>query len=309
MRKFATAIALLIAGTTAAEAGLIDTFTRSDGGTITDSVGMTEVSSYDYVERGNTPGQAIPIGTAEISNNQLLITGSQQTTTPVAVSNTGGAYLSGSDHADVRVEADLAFQTVGPDPTGVAGANGNKFNNTFLLMLRSRVGQSFATNAAIENGLVAIEFAPNADLLIREQRPALTTVISRNYFTNAGPVREPLATGVLPATFGSGSFDVNGNGYLDANEPFHFAAELIGTQLKIFINGAQYGVTYSVVGTSAAAGQLSGIGLHKNRIGGTNVVASNILLDNLAVTPIPEPTSAMLLEMVLAGLLIRRSNR
>jgi hypothetical protein len=66
-------------------------------------------------------------------------------------------------------------------------------------MLRSRSGQSFATNVAIETGLVAIELAPTADLLIREQRPALTSVISRNYFSNAAPVREPLP-GVLPAT-------------------------------------------------------------------------------------------------------------
>jgi hypothetical protein len=87
---------------------------------------------------------------------------------------------------------------------------------------------------------------------------------------------------------------------LDADEPIHFAAELQGTLLKIFINGTQYGVNYTVANTSAAAGQINGIGLHKNRIGGTNVVASNILLDNLDVTPVPEPTALFL---VLVGLL------
>lgn len=300
MKRFVTLVMLSMGAVGTAQAGLIDTFTRTDGGTITDSVGGSEASGYDYIERGNTPGQAIPIGTAEITDNKLLVTGSLQTITPVAASNTGGVYIDGYDHADVRVAADLAFATVGPGPNGTAGNAGNKFNNTFLLMLRSRSGQSFATNAAIETGLVAIELAPTADLLIREQRPALTSVISRNYFSNAAPLREPLP-GVLPATYGSGPFDVNQNGYLDAEEPIHFAAELQGTLLKIFINGTQYGVNYTVANTSAAAGQINGIGLHKNRIGGTNVVASNILLDNLDVTPVPEPTALALVLISLLG--------
>lgn len=258
------------------------------------------------MERGNTAAQSIPIGTAEISNNQLLITGSNQTTTPVATSNSGGAYLAGSNAPDVRVGANVAFVLVGAAPNGTTGNAGNKFNNTFLLMLRSRGAQNFGTASATEDGLVAIEFAPTADLLIREQRTgSLGTVISRNYFTNAGPVREPLPS-ILPATYGAGSFDVNQNGYLEENEPFHLEAELIGTTLKIYINGAQYGVNYAVTNTAATAGQLSGIGLHKNRIGGTNVVVSNILIDNLDATPLPEPGSVALAALSIAGFVVVR---
>jgi hypothetical protein len=298
-----------------ARAGIIDSFSRSDVSPVNDSLGATEVGSLDYVERGNTAGQAVPIGTAEIINNQLLITGSNQTTTPNASANSGGAYLSGSDIPELRVGADIAFTLVGAAPNGTAGDAGNKFQNTFLLMLRSRAGQNFAAANAAENGLVAIEFNPNADLLIREQRNAvLTTVISRNYFTNAGPVREPIASpnpNALPATYGSGTFDINRNGYLDADEPIHFEALLVGTSLKVFINGLQYGVDYAVTHTAAPSGQLSGIGLHKNRIGGTNAVVNNILVDNLDVTVVPEPTSIALVAAIgcIAAMFITRSRR
>lgn len=203
-----------------------------------------------------------------------------------------------------KLGADIAFALVGPAPNGTAGAAGNKFNNTFLLMLRSRPGQNFAAANAAEDGLVAIEFNPNADLLVREQRAgALATVISRNYFTNAAPVREPIASPnpyALPATYGSGTFDINRNGFLDADEPIHFEALLFGTSLKIFVNGLQYGVDYTVNNTAASSGQLNGIGLHKNRIGGTNIVVSNILVDNLEITAIPEPTTATCLALMCA---------
>lgn len=290
------------------QAAIIDTFTRTDNSPVTDSLGGTEVSGYDYIERGNTAAQLIPVGTAEISNNQLLITGSNQTATPVATSNTGGAYLATSNIPDLRVGMDVAFVLVGDAPSGTAGANANKFNNTFLLMLRSRAAQNFGTASATEDGLIAIEFNPNADLLIREQRSgALATVISRNYFTNAGPVREPLTGGLLPATYGAGPFDVNRNGFLDADEPFHLEAELIGNSLKIFVNGTQYGVNYTVTNTAASAGQFSGIGLHKNRLGGANVVVSNILIDNLDISPIPEPASSILVSCLIFGVLFHRS--
>jgi len=310
MKRFTCAVLLCLAIAGASQGAMIDTFTRTDASPVTDSLGATEVDGYDYVERGNTAAQSIPIGTAQISNNQLLITGSNQTTTPVSTSNTGGAYLAASNFPDVRVGVDVAFVLVGDAPSGVAGNAANKFNNTFMLMLRSRAAQNFGAASANEDGLVAIEFNPNADLLIREQRnAALGTVISRNYFTNAAPVREPLAAGLLPATYGSGPFDVNQNGYLEADEPFHLEAELVGTSLKIFVNGQQYGVNYTVTNTGAVAGQLNGIGLHKNRIGGTNIVVSNILIDNLEVTPIPEPATAALAAFSLVGLAIAGRRR
>ncbi|MGD9634375.1 MAG: hypothetical protein AB7U97_13930, partial [Pirellulales bacterium] len=174
-------------------------------------------------------------------------------------------------------------------------------------MLRSRVGQNFGTGVAAHAGLVAIELNPNGDILIREQVPTtgLTFIQNTNPFTGASPVRQPLP-GILPANFGSGTFDVNQNGYLEANEPIHFEAELVGTSLKLFINGQQYGNTSTLALTGAAAGQVNGIGLHKNRLGSTLLVGSNILIDNLDVSPVPEPSALSAFVGGLCVCLVRR---
>jgi len=291
----------LLCAVHSADAGLIDTFTRTDGAPVTDSLGTSEVGGFAYVERGNNASGSTVDGTAEISNNQLLITGANQTTS-AAYLNVGGAYLSGYDSADVKVGLDLAFVLVGNPPSGSNLANDNRFNNTFLLMLRSRVGQNFGTGVAEHAGLVAIELDPNGDILVREQRATtgLVSVLNLNPFTGATAVRQPLP-GVLPATYGSGPFDVNQNGYLDADEPIRFEAELIGTSLKLFVNGLQYGNTATLAQTAVAAGQVNGIGLHKNRIGSAFLVGSNILVDNLEVTPVPEPAT---LASCLGGLAV-----
>lgn len=104
MRFLAIATALWIAAAQDANAALIDTFTRTDLSPLTDSLSSTESGGFDYVERGNTASQSIPVGTAEVTGgSQLLITGSNQTIAPVSSSNTGGAYLSGSDFPSVQV--------------------------------------------------------------------------------------------------------------------------------------------------------------------------------------------------------------
>jgi hypothetical protein len=291
MRLAATFSIVFWCAAQSASAGLIDTFTRSDVSPVTDSLGTTEAGGFVYVERGNNASGSTVDGTAEISNNKLLITGAQQTTS-AAYLNVGGTYLSGYNSADAKVGLDLAFVLTGNAPSGMNLANDNRFNNTFLLMLRSRVGQNFGTGVAEHAGLVAIELDPNGDILVREQRATtgLASVQNLNPFTGAAAVRQPLP-GILPTTYGSGSFDVNQNGYLDADEPIHFEAELVGTSLKLFINGLQYGNTATLAQTSVPAGQANGIGLHKNRIGSTFLVGSNLLIDNLQVTPVPEPAA------------------
>ena len=269
-----------------------DRFTRSDEPTITNSLGIAESGDYAWIERGNAAAQAIPTGTASIENGRLRLTGSNQGAP--TNTNTGGAYLSGFNSPDVRTSLDLGFELDSVAPSGIAGADSNKFNNTFLLMLRSRHEQNFGTGGAIENGLVAIELGPNGDLLIREQTgegsSGLNTIRSSiNYLTGLAATRQPLP-GQLPAVFGDGAFDANQNGYIDGDESIHFGAELIGTSLRIFLNGEQYGPVFSLANASAATGQLNGVGLHKNRLGSTggflSQIASNILIDNFRVEPI-----------------------
>jgi hypothetical protein len=267
-----------------------DSFARADGADPINSIGAGESGGFSYIERGNTASQAIPLGTAQISNNRLLVTGSQ-VGTPTN-SATGGVYLAGIDQADLSLSVDLGFALAGPAPSGVAGSDSNRFNNTALLMLRSREGQNFGSNNPLENGLIAIEIGPNGDLLIREQTGAGTSGLSTvqssfNYFTNASATREPLP-GVLPLTWGTGSFDTNQNGYLDGDETVKVRALLDATSLRVFLNDLQYGPTFTLSQTSAAAGQINGVGLHKNRLGSTggfvNQVVSYILLDNLEIS-------------------------
>jgi hypothetical protein len=269
-----------------------DTFARSDAPTITNSLGKAEAGNYTWIERGNTAAQSIPTGTAQLVDGRLRLTGSNQGVP--TNTNTGGAYLSGFDVPDARVSLDLGFELDSVAPSGIAGADSNKFNNTFLLMLRSRPEQNFGNSGALENGLVAIELGPNGDLLIREQTGAgssgLSTIRSSfNYITGAAASRQPLP-GQLPGVFGDGTFDTNQNGYIDGDESIHFGAELIGTSLRIYLNGEQYGPTFSLANASAAFDQLNGVGLHKNRLGSSggflNQVANNVLIDNFRVDPI-----------------------
>ncbi len=269
-----------------------DTFSRGDVLPVTNSLGTTEAGGYSLIERGNTAAQPIPLGTAEIAGGRLRITGSNQGAP--TNSNTGGAYLHGLDQTNLRVTVDVGFELASAQPSSISGADSNKFNNTFLLMLRSREGQNFGTNSTLENGLVAIELGPNGDLLIREQTGAgssgLTTIRSSfNYLTNSAATRQPMP-GLLPATYGDGSFDTNQDGYIDGDEMVRVSVELIGTSLRIYLNGAQYGSEFALTNTGAAAGQLNGVGLNKNRLGSSggflDQVTSNILLDNLQVEPL-----------------------
>ncbi|MGE3239463.1 MAG: dockerin type I domain-containing protein [Pirellulales bacterium] len=266
-----------------------DTFSRNDALPTGNSLGFTEAGSFTYVERGNTAAQAIPNGIAQISGGRLLVTGSGQGT-PLS-SNTGGAYLDGFDQADLSASMDVGFRLAGAAPSGIAGADSNRFNNNFLLMLRSREGQNFGSNNALENGLVAVELGPNGDLLIREQTGVGASGLSivrsgYNYFTDSVATREPLPR-ALPATFGYGTVDSNQNGYLDSDETVQLSVELFGTSLKVFINGVQYGPTFALSNSSAAAGQANGLGLHKNRLGSSanflEQVVSDVLVDNLNV--------------------------
>src|SRR5262249_15050090 len=96
--------------------------------------------------------------------------------------------------------------------------------------------------------------------------------------------------GALPATYGHGSLDANHNGYLDADESVNITAELYGTSLQVYLNGLQYGPTFALNSSSAAAGETNGVSLHKNRLGSSggflSQVASNVLVDNLDVAPL-----------------------
>ncbi|BBO32828.1 dockerin type I domain-containing protein [Lacipirellula parvula] len=261
---------------------LADSFTRADGSTATNSLGLPETGGYSYVERGNTAAQLIPTGTIQIAGNELRITGSRVGSTPA--DTTGGVYLSGVDASDVNLSMRVGFNVVGAAPSGIAGDESNKFNHNLLLMLRSRSQQNFGSPSSLENGMVAVEFGPNGDLLVREQTglgaSGLSTIANFNYFTGQANAREPVP-GALPAAFGSGDFDVNQNGYIDSNERIDFGVELIGRHLQAYVNGLPYGPSLSLANLRAMPGEANGIGLHKNRLGSSFQVFTDVLVDDL----------------------------
>lgn len=296
----------MIAATTV-HAAVIDTFTRTDGPDVANSLGQTETGGYSYVERRNFANQSIVQGTAEIRNNQLVLTGEFESTG--GQDATGGAYLA-TDFADVRVGMDLSFQLVTAAPSGPGGAGGdqhgvqtNQFNNTFLLMLRSRPGGNFGGNSMSDDGSVGIELVPNGALQVRQQVGSGAGSLNQLYFGNPvnsdaqtrWPAVDDTGLSLLPTHYGDGTFDLNGNGYLDADEVIRFEAEIVDTSLKVFVNGLQYGPDLTLARSSALPEWTNGIGFHKNRIGGsTQRVGTDVVIDNLAITAIPEPSSLLL---------------
>jgi hypothetical protein len=281
------AATLAAAATGTARAGVVDTFTRSDGSPVTDSVGQTEVGGFDYVERGNSPTATVANGTAEIAGGELQVYGRLGTMN----NDTGGVYLPGYNAPDVTLSLDVRFvhSIAAPDNT-------QELANSLFIALRSQSSLNFAATSPSDDGLLAIEFISNGGVLVRENRNGtLTTLRSRNFADTAGRSNVRTA-GELPASFNGLPFDVDQDGFLDDAETFRFGAEVSGTQLKLFLNGAQFGPTMTLAETAGLNG--NGIGLHKNRIAFAFETASDLYLDNFDLVPIPEPAS---LGMVMAS--------
>jgi hypothetical protein len=318
--RLSLAALVLLAASSAHAATITDTFTRLDGDIVRNSLGDTETGGYTYVERHNFASNNatnIPNGTAEIRDNKLIITGQDpagQTPagSPAGSKNaTGGAYLP-TDFADVRLGLDLSFNlSAGSNgPSGPGGVNEdehnvatNQFNNTFLMVLRSGLNGNFGANAGIDDGSVGIELVPNGTLQVRQQLTGPPNSLPNVYFGNPlnsnsqsrWPLLDDFKQSLLPTHFGNGTFDLNGNGWLDADEVIHFEAEIIDNSLKVFVNGLQYGPNMTLQRLSAPIGALNGIGLHKNRIGGSaDRVGTDPVIDNLTITSIPEPSTLLL---------------
>jgi hypothetical protein len=301
MREALTCVAAAAIATAAMTAGgvraaVVDTFARPDGSPVTDSIGQTEVGGFHYVERGNSPTATVANGTAEIAGGELQIYGRLGTLN----SDTGGVFLPGYISPDVTLSADVRFVHSIAAPN-----NTEELANDFFLALRSRSGMNFAATSAGDDGLVAVEFIPNGGVLVRENRNGtLTTVRSVNFAGTAARSNVRTA-GELPATLNDLPFDVDQDGFIDGTEQVRFGVELSGTQLKLFVNGAQFGTTMTLTKTTGLNG--NGVGLHKNRISSAFETASDLYVDNFDLTPVPEPGS---LGMVTAsGLLLAGRRR
>lgn len=293
-------IAATIATAGFAPAAVVDTYSRTDGTPVTDSVGQTEVGGLDYIERGNSPSATTVNGTAEISGQELLIYGRQGP----GVNDTGGVFLPDYNSPDLSLSADVRFahNIAAPGST-------EELANTFFVALRSRSGMNFTTTSADDEGLLAVEIGPNGDILVRENRNGTLSSVagaSGNPFSGAGTTRRRNA-GALPATFNGVAFDADQDGFIDGDESFRFGIELAGTELKLFVNGAQILSTFTLTETQGLNG--NGLGLHKNRVAAAFETASDVYVDNLDVTPFPIPEPGSFGLLAGAGLILASRRR
>jgi hypothetical protein len=320
-----SAVVALVAGALAAssaQAVVVDTFDRIDlTGTPANSIGPATnggVAEYTYSERGNAPSATIPDGTASLTGSELRLTGRQPiggtlNTTGTINNDVGGVYINNAEFADFTASVKIRFEQLieAPINTG-ATAQIQELANVFTFIARSRPDVNFTAATTADAGMLDISVGPNGDLQVREVRVSGTTAtltnivatgFAPNPFTGLANNRRRLTPGVLPATYGGLPFDVDQDGFIDGNESFTFTASLTGTSLSTFINGVQVGA-YTLTQTTGANGNF--LSMHKNRISSAYEAAADILVDDLNLSPIPEPTSTAALGGIAALALTRR---
>lgn len=300
---------LLLSFSHTASAVVVDTFDRADG---TD-LGTTEVGGYTYVERHTSI--AAPSGlrdTALILDNRLVVPG-QQSTDPAVAPNPalygktqGLVYLNGYDSADATVSMRVGFDNQNNAPSATERAA-----SSVGVLFRFAPESIFTSTggAATSTGVLGAEILPNGGVLIREYNGAgLTSIYAANPFRGDAANDWRFTAGSLGTTFGGQPFDVNDNGILEVGETFDLSLALAGNTITMSINGQEL-VTRSTLGFTGGAGSADGVGVYKNLISGSFEIASNIIVDDLNVSPVavPEPTALSLL--AAGGLLAMRRRR
>lgn len=298
-------------GVSAAKAVVIDTFTRADDTTnVAQSLGVGDYG-FGLLERGlATSGSAgtITSGTAQIDNGKLRLTGN----TPGATVNNGigGVYIPGYQAPDVTISARIQFDNRDASGNVLTDPGSNIMTNYFAFTLRSAAAINITGNiTASEIGLLDIDIYANGDIQVREGKTVGAAVsaitpasgyfsnyftqsntITRTKLTSSAALQRMLSVGGQPldlptASDGTGT----GNGFIDGNESFVFKAVLAGNSLSTYINDVQVG-QYTTANTAGAGGNL--IGLSKNRRAAADTAAvADILVDDLNISPVPEPTS------------------
>jgi len=282
-----------------ASAVVVDTFTRADGGTATNSIGTTEVGGLVYDERVAGGQNASDVNAASIVDGRLHIHG-------VGTNGEGLVYLSGYDSADVTVSFVAEFTSNIATPVyGTSTAR-----NTLSVFLRADDSDLLFGNGAandVNSGLIGIEMTNSGGLFIRQRLAAgtLGTVNYTNSFTgtSAGGIYQYTA-GALGTTLNGLPFDLDDDGQLEAGESFLFTASLSGTTLTVSLNNQ---VIFSGAVEQSSGNGVNGVALRKGRPGSFTVF-SDIYIDNLDISPItiPEPASLGLLGVGALAMLRRR---
>jgi len=200
-----------------------DTFTRPDTGSEgANDIGITEVGDFAWGEFFllccNPFGDP---STAEIINGELKLTPS------------GGTAFIDVGLSDLTASADLRFSGVG------AGDFLSSYMHGFLLRFSDPDVVEFFQSEGVNEGIVMALVTSSGGMLIGENTSGPFGWYYQDNPFNEGEVGFDRygAPGSLPTTINGAPFDANGNGRLDDDEPFHFAAVLSGTNIDVQING------------------------------------------------------------------------
>lgn len=328
-RLMLSALAGLGLVASAAQAVVVDTFTRPDGAVLNNSIGTTETGTYIYTygERGDSPltaGQNPSQGTAELTGTQLRITGYSPTASrspgaAAITSNPGGVYLTNYSAANTTVGADVSFRFNAAAPSNTSTDTNYFLTSYFEILVRTQAAQTLG-NSASDNGLLDIAIGPNGDQLVREVVNGTLSgglPVASGFFAN--PFTQSNTVGRRPLTGGGlariKSFpidgdpshniviDANGNGFVDGTEFFNYTAEVNGNTVKTYLDGVQVG-QWTTTYTSGANGNF--VGLSKNRRAAADTFVGDVYLDNFTLEPLtaPTPEPATLATVSAAGLMV-----
>jgi len=227
-----------------------DTFTRANTGSGgADDLGITEVGDFAWEEHfiQNPFGEP---GTAEIINGELKVTGGWST-----------AFID-VGLSDLTASADLHFSGVG------AGDFQTSYMHGFLLRVSDpEVVPLF--NPEENRGIVFAFVLSTGGMMIGENRYPTSYgwyYIDNPFFEGEVAFNQFPPPGRLPTEINGAPFDANGNGRLDDDEPFHFAAVLSGTNIDLQINGETI-KSAALQNTSGFSG--NGFALTRQHVGGT----------------------------------------
>ena len=272
-------VALLVLASAASAVPIGDTYTRPNS----TALGVTEVGGYAYVEYDGSTGAALNV--AEIAGQWLHIHGFS-TTPPAMSSNHGQVGIlapGGTDTVqlpNVDISADMRFAL--SNTTGASTTNYSGF-----VLRKPTAGQTIYTPGQVE-----VYIAPTGGLSVRE-----TQTWNKLFFDN--PFLPGVQTnlnvfqpaGSLPTMINGRPFDANGNGRLEADEPFGLRAVLDGNRLQVLINDKP--ITSVLTTTDGTVAGTQTVSLIKNRYTSSAPTISDPYYDNLVITtPAPPPPCA-----------------
>ncbi|MDY0165345.1 MAG: PEP-CTERM sorting domain-containing protein [Thermoguttaceae bacterium] len=274
----ATAAILCAIGAAPASAALIaDDFNRTDGS----AMGATSIGGYLWTERDAGSGGG---DTAGISGGQTHLHGAGGgIATPATTSNTAQAILLAPDATDtvalpnVDIRSDFRFH----------------LNSTTLVTTNNSGGyilRKGGANVGVTSSQVLIQMLPTGGIYVGEGNGSTINVLyANNPFVPGSQTVAQLADfqgpGSLPTTFNGLPFDVNGNGRLEADEPFELRAVLNNRQLHVFVNGRPVAAGRTSVTDGTATGTQTGSLLKNRFMGGEGRTIADPFFDNLAIEP------------------------